>query len=273
MELVDLRYEVSDRIATITLDREDARNAYSDGMIDSLVRALDAAETDDEVRVVIITGAGSTFSGGGDVKLMRDREGMFAGDPVRLRNEYLRGIHRIPRRLARFEKPIIAAINGPAIGAGLDLACMCDIRIAANGARFGSTFVKIGLIPGDGGAYLLARVIGFARALDLVLTGRMVDTMEAERIGLVNEIAIDVDVLTLARKRAGKIAENAPLAVRLAKSATYQSWDLNLDAALNLAATYQAIVQNTPDHDEGLAALLEGRRAEFTGSGASSRSE
>lgn len=267
MQLVDLRYEVSENIGTITLDREEARNAYSDGMIDSLMDVLDDAEADDAVRCVIITGAGSTFSGGGDVKLMREREGMFAGDPVHLRNQYLRGIQRIPRRMARFEKPVIAAINGAAIGAGLDLACMCDIRIAANGARFGSTFVKIGLIPGDGGAYLLARVVGFARALDMVLTGRMVDTMEAERMGLVNEIAIDIDVMDLARKRARKIADNAPLAVRLAKSSIYQSWDLSLDAALNLAATYQAIVQNTPDHDEGLLAMLEGRKPEFTGTG------
>lgn len=266
MELVDLRYSVSENIATITLDREEARNAYSDGMIESFIDVLDAAEADDEVRCVIVTGAGSTFSGGGDIKLMRDRAGMFSGDPVHLRNRYLRGIQRIPRRLARFEKPVIAAINGPAIGAGLDLACMCDMRVAANGARFGSTFVKIGLIPGDGGAYLLARVVGFARALDLVLTGRLIDTMEAERIGLVNEIAIDVDVMALARKRARKICENAPLAVRLAKSATYQSWDLSLEHSLNLAATYQAIVQNTHDHDEGLAAMLEGRRAEFMGS-------
>lgn len=273
MQLTDLRYEVSEHIATITLDREEARNAYSDAMIASFIKVLDAAEADDEVRCVIITGAGSTFSGGGDIKLMQKRDGMFSGDPVHLRNQYLRGIQRIPRRLARFEKPVIAAINGPAIGAGLDLACMCDIRIAANGARFGSTFVKIGLIPGDGGSYLLARVIGFSRALDLVLTGRLVDTMEAERIGLINEIAIDVDVMDLARKRARKICDNAPLAVRLAKSSVYQSWDLSLEAALNLAATYQSIVQNTADHDEGLAALMEGRKAEFLGSGASPRTK
>ncbi len=266
-QYTDLRYEVSENIATITLDREEARNAYSAEMVDSLVRAFNQAEIDDDVRCVIITGAGSTFSGGGDIKLMQSREGMFAGDPVHLRSEYLRGIQRIPRRMARFEKPVIAAINGPAIGAGLDLACMCDIRVAANGARFGSTFVKIGLVPGDGGAYLLARVIGFAKALEMVLTGRVVDTIEAERMGLIHEIVIDddIDVMELARKKARKICENAPLAVRLTKSAAYQSWDLSLDAALNLAATYQGIVQNTSDHDEGLAAMREGRKAEFKG--------
>ena len=262
-KLVDLKYEISENIATITLDREEFRNAYTNEMIDSIVNVLNDAEANDEVKCVIVTGAGSTFSAGGDIKLMKKREGMFAGDPVHLRNQYLRGIQRIPRRFARFEKPVIAAINGPAVGAGLDLACMCDIRVAANGARFGSTFVKIGLIPGDGGAYLLSRVVGFSRALDLMLTGRLIDTLEAERIGLVTEIAIEQDVMVLARKRARKICDNAPLAVRLTKSAAYQSWDLSLEAALNLAATYQSIAHNTDDHIEGLEAMLEGRKPEF----------
>ena len=261
----DLRYEKDASLAIITLDREEARNAYSDDMIDSITRAFDAAEVDDEVRCVVITGAGGTFSGGGDLKLMADHEGMFAGNPVQLRSAYLRGIHRVPRRLARFEKPVIAAINGPAIGAGLDLACMCDIRIAANGARFGSTFVKLGLIPGDGGAYLLSRVVGFPRALDLVMTGRLIDTLEAERIGLVHDVVEPNDLMETARKWAGRIAANAPLAVRLAKSAVYHSWDLGLDAALNLAATYQGIVQNTEDHDEGVRAMMERRTPQFKG--------
>lgn len=261
----DLKYELADGILTLTLDREEARNAYSAEMVDSIVRALDAAEADDEVRCVVFTGAGGSFSAGGDLRLMQDHSGMFEGDPVRLRSNYLRGIQRIPRRLARFEKPTVAAINGPAIGAGLDLACMCDIRIAANGARFGSTFVKLGLIPGDGGAYLLARVIGFPRALDLILTGRVIDTMEAERIGLVNEVVESEELNAHVLKRARRIASNAPLAVRLAKSAAYQSWDLSLDAALNLAATYQGIVQNTADHDEGVRALIEGRTPTFRG--------
>ena len=265
MQIQDILYEVSDGIATLTLNRPDARNAYSEEMIDSIVYVLDLAEEDDSVRCLIITGAGGAFSAGGDIKLMLDHEGMFEGDPVRLRSRYKRGIQRIPRRLARFEKPVIAAINGPAVGAGLDLACMCDIRIAANGARFGSTFVKIGLIPGDGGAYFLARIIGFPRALDLVLTGRLIDTIEAERIGLIHEIVDPSELMEHARRRAEKIASNAPLAVRLAKSAVYESWDLTMDGALNLAASYQGIVQNTPDHDEGVRAMVEGRAPNFKG--------
>ena len=265
MELVDLRYEKSEHIAVVTLDRPEARNAYSEGMIDSLTHVFDVAEEDDDVRCVIVTGAGGAFSAGGDLNLMKDHSGMFEGDQVRLRSRYVRGIQRIPRRMARFEKPVIAAINGPAVGAGLDLACMCDIRIAANGARFGSSFVKLGLVPGDGGAYFLSRIVGFPRALEMVLTGRLIDTIEAERIGLVNEVVEPVELIQAAFRRAEKIAANAPLAVRLAKSAIYHSWDLTLDGALNLAATYQGIVQNTPDHDEGVTAMLEGRTPKFKG--------
>ena len=265
MQLTDLRYEKEGHIAIVTLDREEARNAYSDEMIASFVEAFDNAENDDDVRCVIITGAGTAFSAGGDLKAMKDHSGMFEGDAVHLRSRYMQGIHKIPRRLNRFEKPVIAAINGPAIGAGLDLACMCDIRIAVNGARFGSTFVKIGLIPGDGGAYLLARIVGFPRALEMVMSGRVVDTMEAERIGLVTRVVEGDELMPAAMKMANKISSNAPLAVRLAKSAVYQSWDLSLDAALNLAATYQGIVQNTKDHDEGVASMLERRTPHFTG--------
>lgn len=265
MEFKDLRYERDGHIATITLDRPQARNAYSVEMVDSLIAALDAAEADREIRCVILTGAGSSFSGGGDLRMMQERTGLFEGDQVELRSSYIRGIQRIPRRFARFDKPVIAAVNGPAIGAGLDLACMADIRISAHGARFGSTFVKVGLVPGDGGAYLLARTIGFPKALELVMTGRLIDTLEAEQIGLINESVESEELMETARQWADRIAANAPLAVRLTKSAAYASWDLPFEAALNLAATYQGVAQNTDDHEEGVKAVLERRPADFKG--------
>ncbi len=260
-----LRYEQDGHLVTLTLDRPDARNAWSEDMLDAFTQALDRAQLDDDVRVVILTGAGQAFSAGGDLKLMLEHQGMFEGDAARLRARYLEGIHRAPRRLSRFDKPLIAAINGPAIGAGLDLACMCDLRVAADSASFGSTFVKVGLIPGDGGAYLLARTIGFPRALDLILTGRLIDAHEALRIGLVHDVVPRDQVLHAAQERARAIAANAPLAVRYAKSAAYQSWDLPLDAALHLAASYQGVVQNSQDHDEGVRAILEKRPPRFTG--------
>lgn len=265
MNLTHLRYELDGHIATLTLDRPEARNAYSPEMVESLIAALDQAELDDAVRVIVLTGAGRAFSAGGDLKLMLDHQGMFEGNPVQLRSRYLEGIHKVPRRVARFTKPIVAAVHGAAIGAGLDLACMADLRIAAEGTSFGSTFVKVGLVPGDGGAYFLSRVIGFGRALDLILTGRVIDCQEALAMGLVNRVVPADALMDEARRTATMIAANAPIAVRLARSACHRAWDLPLDAALEMAATYQGIAQNSADHDEGVRAILERRDPTFTG--------
>ena len=254
---------VAPHVHLLTLDRPEARNAYSDEMVDALVEALDAAEADSDVRAVVITGAGRAFSAGGDLKAMRDHAGMFEGGPVALRSRYLRGIQRVPRRLARFSKPVVAAVNGAAIGAGLDLACMCDLRVASPSARFGSTFVKVGLIPGDGGAWLLARTIGYPRALEMVLSGRVVDADEALAMGLVH--ALDADPVAAAVQRAEQLAANPPIAVQLAKAAMQRSWELPFDAALELAASYQGVAQNTADHDEAVAPFLDKRAPTFTG--------
>ena len=265
LDLPDLQRARDGAILLLTLDRPDARNAYSEAMVDSLVRALDEADRDDELRCVILTGAGPAFSAGGDLKRMQQQEGMFAGGPLDLRRRYVDGIQRIPRRLAAFDKPVVAAINGPAIGAGLDLACMCDLRVLARGAQLGSTFVKVGLVPGDGGAYFLRRAIGFSRALELMLTGRLVDADEAERIGLVHRVVEPAELLSAARALAGQIAANPPLAVRMTRRAAYRSFDADLEQALELAATYQGVVQTTADHREAVRALLERRPPTFTG--------
>lgn len=265
MDLVDLKYQKLGHTAEITLDRELARNAYSMEMIASLEAAFDEAERDSDVRCVVLTGAGKTFSAGGDVKAMLDKTGMFEGEPFDLRQRYFSGIHRVPRRIARFDKPIVAALNGSAIGAGLDLACMCDIRIASRAAQFGSTFVKLGLVPGDGGAYVLARVIGFPRALELMLTGRLLDSAEAERIGLAHTITEPDEVLRVAHEKAREISANAPIAVRLTKNLAYQAQHMSLDQALDAAATAQGIAQNTADHLEGVRALLEKLPPSFEG--------
>ncbi|MCB9568310.1 MAG: enoyl-CoA hydratase/isomerase family protein [Myxococcales bacterium] len=263
--LVDLRYEVAGAIATITLDRPDARNAYSEAMVEGLCAALDRAAPDPEVRCLVLTGAGPAFSAGGDLKRMRDQAGMFAGGPAQLRRAYIDNIQRVPRRLALCDKPVIAAINGPAIGAGLDLACMCDLRIAARGVKLGSTFVKVGLVPGDGGAFLLARTIGFPRALELMLTGRLIDADEALAIGLVNRVVDGEALLGAARELAQTIADNAPLAVQLTKRAACRAWEDGLQVALEQAAAFQGMVQNTEDHKEAVLAILERRPPKFRG--------
>lgn len=252
----DVLYEVRDAVATITLNRPDARNAYSEAMVSELLEALDDADAAEDVRAVVVTGAGSVFSAGGDLKAMRDRTGMFAGDPAELRNQYRKGLQQITRRFDAFEKPVVAAVNGAAIGAGLDLALMADLRIASNDATFGSTFAKVGLIPGDGGAYLLTRVVGFARALDLVLTARVIGAPEALAMGLVTELAPKEEVVARAVERAEQIASLPPKAVQAAKACLYRSVDQDLETALQLTAALQATVQHTDDHVEAVQDLL-----------------
>jgi len=253
----DVLYETSGPVATITLNHPEARNAYTEAMVEELLAAIDRADADDAVRSVVITGAGSVFSAGGDLKAMRDRTGMFEGDPAELRKQYRRGLQQLPRRFDQFEKPVVAAINGAAIGAGLDLALMADLRIASEEARFGSTFARVGLVPGDGGAYLLTRVVGFAKALDLVLTARIIDAQEALAMDLVTTITSPDRVLEVARERAEQIAELPPKAVQAAKACLYRSVDNDLETALQLTAALQATVQHTDEHEDAVRSMLE----------------
>ncbi|MBA2664838.1 MAG: enoyl-CoA hydratase/isomerase family protein [Bradymonadaceae bacterium] len=255
--MAHILYNSQDYVATITLNRPDARNAYSDEMVVELVAALDRAEREADVRVVVVTGSGSAFCAGGDLKAMRDRTGMFAGDPVELRDLYLRGMQSIPRRFHSFEKPTIAAINGAAIGAGLGLALMCDIRIASETAKFGSTFARVGLIPGDGGAYLLTRVVGFARALELILTARVIEAPEALAIDLVHRVVAPERVLEEALEMAQQMAALPPKALRMAKAALYRSVDRDLETALQLTAALQGLIQRTDEHQDAVTQLLE----------------
>ncbi len=253
----DVLYDTDDAVATITLNRPDARNAYSDSMVEQLVDAIDRAEADSDVDVVIVTGSGSAFCAGGDLKAMRDQSGMFEGDPVELRDQYIKGIQTIPRRFESFEKPTIAAINGPAIGAGLGLALMCDLRIASQDAKFGSTFARVGLIPGDGGAYFLTRVVGFARALELMLTARVIDADEAADIDLIHHQVPDDEVMNRARETADQIASLPSKAVQTAKAALYRSVDQDMETALQLTAALQGLIQRTDEHHEAVEQLLE----------------
>tara|TARA_R110002072_G_scaffold4174_9_gene29643 strand:- start:29200 stop:29997 length:798 start_codon:yes stop_codon:yes gene_type:complete len=256
-----VRFAVSGALATITLDRPEARNAYSDEMCGQLVAALDQAERHADVRCVILTGAGKAFHAGGDVKAMKARSGMFAGNATELRQRYLDGIQSVPRRIAEFRKPLFAAINGAAIGAGLDLACMCDIRIAAASAKMGSTFVAVGLVPGDGGAFFLQRTVGFPRALEMMMNGRVLESDEALRVGLVHEVVPDTELLAVTRERANKMAALPAAALQMTKRAAYQSWHSDMHQALELAATYQGIAQNHEDHLRALGIVPPGEQA------------
>lgn len=246
------------------LNRPDLRNAISDlEMIDALVAAADRAQNDRTVRVVILTGNGTAFSSGGNVKSIRAELTDSDMTPSQLADWYLKGIQRIPLALYRLDVPIIAAVNGPAIGAGCDLACMCDIRIAAESARFAESFVKLGLIPGDGGGWLLPRTVGMSKACEMAFTGDQLDSGEALACGLVSKVVPDDQLMAEAMKVAQRIAVNPPISVRMTKQLIREGQRMELDTHLQLAAVAQATVQRTNDHVEAMAAIFEKRDPVF----------
>ncbi len=253
-------------VAILTLNRPDAMNALgAPGDGDQVAAACAAINADRDIRAVVLTGAGRAFSAGGDVKAMKAREGAFAGNGVELRDGYRNNIHRVVRSIYGLEVPSIAAVNGPAIGLGCDVACMTDIRIAAEGAKFGVTFLKLGLIPGDGGAWLLPRTIGMSRASELLFTGDVVDAATAEKWGLVSKVVPAESLLDEAVALAERIAQQPPHALRLAKSLLKHGQTTSYDTLMEMSAAAQAISHLTEDHMEGVEALLEKRPATFKG--------
>ncbi|MAV28105.1 MAG: enoyl-CoA hydratase [Flammeovirgaceae bacterium TMED32] len=261
-----LLYEQNDHVVTLTLNRHDSRNAISsDEMVDAIVAACDRINGDASVRVAIITGAGSAFSSGGNVKDMHDKAGMFGGTPPDLRDGYRNGIQRIPVAVSELEVPIIAAVNGAAIGAGCDLTMMCDIRIASEKAIFAESFVKVGLIPGDGGAWFLPRVVGLSRANEMAFTGDQVNAQTALEWGLVSQVVSPDDLMSAANEMAARIAVNPPSALRMTKKLIKESQHAQLESVLEMSASLQALAHQTKDHAEAVAAFVEKRKPEFTG--------
>ena len=214
---------------------------------------------------MVLTGEGSAFCAGGNIKDMQQRGGIFAGSPYEVRESYRETIQRIPLALYGLDVPVIAAVNGPAIGAGLDLACMCDIRLASDRALFAESFVKVGIIPGDGGSWLLPRIIGYARAAQMAFTGEMIDAPEALALGLVSRVVPHAQLMDSALELAGRIAANPPHALRWTKRLLKASTHERLDTILTMAASYQALAHQTQDHAEAVAALLERRTPQFQG--------
>ena len=253
-------------VATLTFIRPEAMNplgASGDG--DEVAAACNAINADPELRCAILTGAGKAFSAGGDIKAMRDRTGNFGGNPAAIAEGYRTNIHRALRALDGLKVPLIAAVNGPAIGLGCDLACLADIRLASSSAKFGVTFLKLGLVPGDGGTWILPRVIGHARAAELFYTGEVIDAETAREWGLVSRVVASEALMGEARTLAEKIAAMPPQALRATKELLRQGRSVTYDTALELAATTQAHMHHTEDHAEGVAALLEKRSPRFTG--------
>lgn len=257
MDYQHILFEKKDRVGVLTLNRPDIRNAYTDQpIIEEMLDVLDKVQGDPSIAVLVLTGAGSAFSAGGNVKDMAGKQAMFSGDPAQVRQNYRDGIQRVPLAMERLDVPTIAAVNGPAIGAGCDLACMCDIRLASERARFGETFVSLGIIPGDGGAFFLPRVVGFSKALELAFTCRVIDAAEALRIGLVSEVAPADRLLERAMEVAEEIARHPARSLRMAKRLFYSARGMSLENVLEMSAAYQALCHHMPEHGSALEAFL-----------------
>jgi 2-(1,2-epoxy-1,2-dihydrophenyl)acetyl-CoA isomerase len=247
-------------IATITLNRPDARNALDMAMRRELVAVLDEIEADPGARVVVLTGAGGHFCSGGDVKTMRDKRHTAAEGRARVEL-----LNRMVLRLVDFPRPTIAMVDGYAVGAGSNLALCCDLIVASDRAKFGELFWKIGLVPDGGGTWLLPRVVGLARAKELIFTADIIDAAEAERIGLVNRVVPVADLEKTTRALAEKIAAGPPGVLRMAKHMVNRAATSDLAAALDLEAFSQGMAIAGDDHQEGLAAFFDKRSPNFTG--------
>ncbi len=253
-------------VLVLTLNRPDRLNALPDLQDgEAFAAACEAINADPSVRCAVITGAGRAFSAGGDLKAMRDRRDLFEGSGAEIRERYRRVVHRIVRSLYGLEVPLIAAVNGPAMGLGCDIAGLADIRIASDRASFGVPFLKLGIIPGDGGSWLLPRNVGYVRAAEMLFTARAIDAETAERWGLVNRVVAHDVLMDEAMATAEQVAAHPSQALRMAKALLRQGRDANFDQMLEMSAAMQALAHLTDDHIEGVSAVLEKRPADFTG--------
>lgn len=244
-------------ILLATMNRPQTRNALSDADVaPAFVELCETVSADDSVRVLVLTGAGPAFSSGGNLKTIRDGFGSGLGAPHRSRAAYRDGIQRIPLALCNVEVPTIAAVNGPAFGAGNDLACMCDIRIASETAVFAESFVKLGLAPGDGGAWLLPRVVGMSRACEMSFTGDAIDAATALAWGLVSRVVPGAQLLSTALDLARRIAANSGPALRMTKRLLIEGRHTRLDTLLEMSAALQALAHQSVEHESALDAAL-----------------
>lgn len=253
----DSTLTVNDRIATLTFNRHDVRNALTGtSLVDDIIATVDWINANKDISVLIITGNGSAFCSGGNIKDMAERQGDFAGNADELAELYRQGIQRMPLAMAKLEVPAIAAVNGPAIGAGFDLANMCDLRIASNKAKFGETFINLGIIPGDGGAWFLQRLIGYQKAAELTFTGKIINAQQALDYGIVLDVTPAEDLLSRANQLASDIASKPPQALRMTKRLMQMSQRQELPDFLNVCAVFQGVCHQSDEHMIAVEKLL-----------------
>ena len=259
-------YEQDDRIVKITLNRPDTRNALSGDIIEGLVEYIQKADKDKNVGCVILTGAGKSFSSGGNLQEIKDMTTKDQMTQAQLEDWYRFGIQKIPLTMNSIDVPVVAAVNGHAIGAGNDLCTMCDIRIAGEDAKFSESFLRIGIIPGDGGSWFLPKIIGLARANEMILTCDVLDANKALDWGLVSKVVPNENLIVEAQQLAKKIASQPPEASRRAKRLLRMSQNVPLQDALEMAASQQSMLQQLDDHREAIDALLEKRKPNYKNS-------
>lgn len=254
-------------IAVLRLNRPDTLNAIAthQDCVD-LVTAIEALTDDRSISAGIVTGTGRAFSAGGNLKAMQQRNGIGPLDqPDSTRHNYRRGVQQITRAFMDCEVPLIAAVNGHAVGLGCDLACLCDMRLAAASAKFSASFIKVGIVPGDGGAWSLQRVVGYARAAEMFFTGDRYSAQEAVEFGLVGRVVPDEQLMDEAMALAGRIVANPARALRLTKRLLREAQTQRMSEVLELSAAYQALAHETADHQEAVSAFLDKRDPVFTG--------
>ena len=261
-----LLFEKTGSIVTLTINRPDARNPLGEeGDGDLFAEAVGRINADRDVRCAILTGAGKAFSAGGNLKAMRERSGSFSGAGVHIRERYRNGIHKMVKALWGIEVPMIAAVNGAAIGLGNDVACLADMRIAADSAIFGATFLKVGLVPGDGGAWILPRTIGHARAAELFFTGDTIDAQTALAWGLVSRVVPADRLMAEAGALAERVCRQPPDVLRMTKKLMREGQNASFDTIMEMSAAMQGLAHLTADHAEAVAAFFDKRTPSFKG--------
>jgi enoyl-CoA hydratase/carnithine racemase len=265
MEFHDIVYDVQNHVATITLNRPRTMNGYTDRMVDEIIRAVDLARRDDNVRVLVITGTGRAFCAGGDVSGSPESANPFGNHPMAPLLQMREGFHQLVLSLTRFDKPAIAAVNGAAVAGGLTLALCCDFRIASDQARLGDTALRFGLLPDEGGAYFFPRVLGLSRALKMTLFSEVYDANTALALGLVNEVVPHESLSERVNEWAQRLADGPPLAIRVAKRMMYKQLEMTLANALEDAALSVQITNRSEDAREGTRAFHEKRKPQFKG--------